>query len=519
MADFIKDPKFGSIVDFDWVREVSKLSADQLYPDFNILSCVEVGAKTFSDQPSYMIAAGASLLAYSILIAADEHEMAENMKGYLWSLGWTEEHAGSDLLSNVTTATPIEGDTTGKRYHIKGRKWLINNSYHADYHLVVAKIDPKQNGPRALTLFAVPRSSVTSWERLNTHMLGEMVLTTYEIDGEGILVGKIGHGLTILQRMAMPSKYVCTYSGIRIMDVAVRAAIDHLANKHIFKTEPLKFTNVFRQMYHISLQTGFYSFMYYRALAFSDSSFLQFHGTTLKSYVLLRVNEVLSKTLLVAGSKGFLKTSPIAESAFVSFVLPVFDGHYTINTLMTAKQFRAYIDATQRGNLNERIDHLRQKLFRAEAGNQMNAKPSDIRKPEFFDWVDYWQQLDVPLPIDAKVLIGRVRELLNELDTTGYASEAEYKYKAGTLLHWLESIQAAAEMWRVFGDDRYLNAVVQQYNGFVDTFNAVVAEGGLQTAFFTPIHFLPIGEYDKVAPETHLYNLINLEEKLAQLVH
>lgn len=519
MVEFVRDPQFDNIVDFDLVRRVSKLSADQLYPNFNILASVQEGTKAFSDQPSYMIAAGASLLAYSILLAAEEYEMAASMKDQLWSLGWTEEHAGSDLLSNVTVATPIEGDTTGKQYHIKGRKWLINNSYHADYHLVVAKIDPNQNGPRALTLFAVPRSSIKSWERLETHMLSEMVLTTYEIDGPGTLVGKIGHGLTILQRMAMPSKYICTYSGIRIMDVAVRAAIDHLATKHIFETEPLKFSNVFRQMYHIALQSAFYSFMYYRALAFSDSSFLQFHGTTLKSYVLLRVNEVLSKTLLVAGSKGFLKQSPIGESTFVSFVLPVFDGHYTINTLMTAKQFRAYIDATERGDVNQRISYLRQKLFVAEVGNQMNAKPSDIRKPAFFDWVDYWQQLNVPLPIDAKLIIDRVRALLNELDQSGAASEAEYKYKSGTLLHWLESIQAAGEMWRVFADDAYLNAVVQQYNGFVDAFNAVVAEGGLQTPFLTPIHFLPFGDYDRLAPETFLYSLINLQEKLPQAAH
>jgi alkylation response protein AidB-like acyl-CoA dehydrogenase len=514
MVEFVKDPQFGEIVDFDFARKALRASYDAMYPTFNMIQSVEKGTELFDDDNSFMVTGGASLLAYSIILAADEHEMAEWAKDYLWTLGWTEEHAGSDLLSNVTTATKINDDPNDKQYHIQGRKWLINNSYHADYHLVVAKIDPKQNGPRSLTLFAVPRSSIKKWDRLETHILQNMVLTKFEIDGPGTLVGKIGHGLTILQRMAMPSKYVCTYVGVRMMVHAVDASLLHLSTKHIFGNEPIRFSNVFRQMYNIVLNRAFYEFMFYRASALSDSSFLQFHGTILKSFLLLRMNELQSQNLLIAGSKGFLKESAIGRNAFDSFVLPVFDGHYTINTLMTAKMIRPYLDATRKENMADRMAFLRENLFISRVGEQMNAKPSDIRHPEFFDYVDYWQQLEVPLDINPATIISSVRGLLNEIDGTPMGSEAEYKYKTGTLLHWMEAIQASAEFWKVYGDDRYLNAIIQTYNGFVKAFNDIVSEGNLETPFLSPIRQLAMPEVEK--EEDFLRDLMDIRNKVPQ---
>ncbi len=515
MVQFIKDPEFGDIVDYDYAREVLRESYDHLYPEFNVLKMLEVGSKGFEDENSFMVTGGASMLAYSIIVAAEEFEVAKWAKDYLWTLGWTEEHAGSDLLSNVTTATKDESDPTGKMYHVKGRKWLINNSYHADYHLVVAKIDPKQNGPRSLTLFAVPRSSCKNWERLDTHILRNMVLTKFEIDGPGQVIGKIGHGLTILQRMAMPSKYVCTYVGVRMMKKAMDASLEHLSTKHIFGNEPIRFSNVFRQMYQLILGTAFHEFMYYRALALSDSSFLQFHGTILKSFNLLRMNEIMSQNLLVAGSKGFLKESAIGQNAFDSFVLPVFDGHYTINTLMTAKQIDDYVAASRSENMEERLAFLRENLFAALNGDQINAKPADIRRPDFYSYVDYWKQLGVPLAVSAETIIDGLKTLLQEMDDTGLASETEYKYKTGTLLHWAESIQAAGEMWKLYGDD-YLNTVAIQYNGFVNTYNAIISEGGLKTPFLTPTHQVPFGEVG--IEEDFLRGLLKIRERLNQPV-
>ena len=514
MSDFIQDPRFGEIVDFEALRVPLKETYDTLSPQFSLLGCMHVGTQHFDDEPSQMIAGGASMLAWQMLLAAEEHELAEQLKDSIFTLGWTEEHTGSDLLSLKTAATPMSDDPNERQYHIKGGKWLINNSFHADYHMVLAKIDPTQDGPRSMSLFLVPRSSTSNWQRLETHVLRNMVLTKFDIDGPGTLVGKRGHGLSIVQRMAMPSKYQCAYVGMRLVQKAVPATIDHLSTKRIFGDAPVNFSNVLRQLYNLALQTAFINFTYHRAMVFSDSSFLQFHGTMLKSFLLLRANETLSQNWLVAGSKGFLKESIIGRNAIDSFVLPVFDGHYTINTLMTAKHIRRYIDATEKGDMNARIALMREKLFIAEYGEQINAKPSDIRHPEFFDYVEYMQQLAMPLDFDAAAMLDHVRTLLNELDETNLASDAEYKYKVGTLVHWLEAILSAAEMWKVLGDDRYLNLVVQQYNGFTKVFNEIITEGVLQTPFMQPMRQLAMPEITD--NESFLRDLINIEDKVRQ---
>lgn len=514
---FIQDPQLGEIVDFEGIRPVLHATYDELLPDFKMLGAVQQGTKAFDDNPNLMIAAGASMLAWMMLLASEEYEIAEELKDSIFTLGWTEEAIGSDLLSMKTAATPMSNEPNERNYHIKGGKWLINNSFHADYHMVIAKVDPNQDGPRSLSLFLVPHSSTKNWERLETHVLRNMVLTKFEIDGPGRLVGKAGHGLSIVQRMAMPSKYQCAYGGMRMAQNSLTACLDHLSIKKIFGDSPLNFSNVFRQMYNLVLQGAFINFLYHRAVVFSDSSFLAFHGTMLKSFMLLRANELLSKNWLVAGSKGFLRDSVIGRDAIDSFVLPVFDGHYTINTLMTAKHMPRYLNADKSAALHERVQTLRDHLFLAEVGNQINRSPAEIRRPEFFSYADYWNQIAAPVEIDVEMMLEQVRTLMQELDSTGLEAEAEYKYKTGTLVHWLESILAAAEMWAVIENDDYLNVIVQQYNGFVTVFNEIVSEGALQTAFINPIRQRPLPTVSD--NESYLRHLLDIQSQIERFRH
>jgi alkylation response protein AidB-like acyl-CoA dehydrogenase len=513
--EMIQHPEFGEIVDFEVVRAALFHTYNQLSPEFNMLGGIKVGSDLLEENPSYLIAAGASMLAWMMLLASDEPELAEELKHSIFTLGWTEENIGSDLLSMETAATPNSDKPDEKEYHVKGRKWLINNSYHADYHMILAKIDPEQDGPRSMSLFLVPRSSTKNWQRLETHVLRNMVLTTFDIDGPGKLMGKRGHGLSIVQRMAAAARYQCAYVGMRMTQNSVRATLDHLTTKTIFKEHPIKFSNVFRQMYNIVLNAAFLNFFYNRAVVFSDTSFLTFHGTTLKSWLLLRVNQLLSENWLVAGSKGFLKESIIGRDAIDSFVLPVFDGHYTINTLMTAKHMLRYLAANMKIDAKERIQRLRDKLFVYEVGEQIHKKPSDIRNPDFFNYADYWKQLNIPLDIDVDAMLERVQEFVNETDSSEEGGEAEYKYKTGVLVHWLEAVLASAEFWKVMADDLYINIIVQTYNGFVKVFNDIISEGGLQTGFLNPVRHVPLPEV--ADNESFLRNLLEIESKIRQM--
>lgn len=513
---FVNDPTFGKIVDFERLRPLMRQIYDQIYPEFNLLGAMMAIERLFNGEPSYTIAAGASMLAYMQLVAAEEHELAEKLKDGIFTLGWTEEHAGSDLLSLRTKATPMSDSPDERQYYIQGKKWLINNSYHGDYHIVVAKTNPEQNGPRSLSLFVVPRSSTRDWKRIETHVLENMVLTEYTVDGPGTLVGKVGHGLSIIQRMAMPSKYQCTYVGVDMVRKAVPATLEHLATKRIFGENPVRFSNVFRQLYNIVLQSALIDFTFHRALVFNDAGFLQFQGTFLKAHLLLRINELLSDTLLVAGSKGFLKESSIGKGAIDSFVLPVFDGHYTINTLMTAKHAQRYLNPTDhRVDLNTRMERLRSELYMATGRDEINARPNDLRKPDFFDYADYIEQMQLPVDLQPRTLLRHVQQLANIMQAEGLASEAEYRYKTGDVIHTMELLLSACDMWKLTGEDNYVNGVIQQYNRVVTTVNTIISEGNLDLDFLTPMRQLPLPQVDD--PFTFLMDLHLVKSRVLAL--
>jgi len=513
---YVQDPNFGEIVDFDYIHNHVAEAYSFSFPQYNLMGAAEKTVELSRHDPNYKITFGASGLAYSILLAAEEMELAERVKSEsaICALGWTEEHSGSDLLSIRTQATPLPDDPTGRQFYIKGAKWMINFSFHADYHLVLAKVDPNLDGPRSLSFFLVPRAAIKNWERLETHVLRHMVLTKYEIDGVGTLVGKLGHGLSIVQRMALPSKYQCTYMGLDMVYGAVPAAIDHLSTKTIFKEHPLAFSNVFRQMYDIVLKAALYDFLYHRAVVFNTGGWLAFHGTLLKSFLLLRMNELLGKNLLVTGSKGYARESIIGREAIDSFILPVFDGHYTINTLMTAKHAERYINATDKMPLGERLALLRRDLFTQTLHDEINADPKDVRKPPFFDFADYIAQMELPFTLDGAFLMQKMRDLLDEIDDRGVGNDPDYKYKTGDLLHWLESIVGACELWKLTSEYHYLNAIVIQYNGFVSAFNTVISEGGMATDFITPLRQVPFSLDDIADSAAFLRDLLNIRAKV-----
>ncbi len=510
---FVNDPEFGKIVDFDQLRQMIHHIYDSLLPDFDMPKSMKVGVELFGDEPDLLIAAGASMLAWMTIVAAGEDQIAEELKGKLFTLGWTEEAIGSDLLSAATTAIPLTDDPNAKEYHIQGRKWLINNSFHADYHTVVAKTDPNSRGPRSLSIFLVPRSSCKNWERLKTHVLRKMVLTTFDIDGPGRLLGKAGHGLQILQKMAMPSKYQCAYVGIKMMNEAIPASIEHLSSKRIFNQNPINFSNVFRQMYNLVLQAAVLNFIYYRALAFSADTFLQFHGVMLKSWLLLRANELLGQNLLVAGSKGFLAESVIGRNAIDSFVLPVFDGHYTINTLMTAKHMKRYLGARRRADVQERMDILRRGAFTSQSGDQIRANSRKLRNPDFFDYAQYIEDLGLPIDLDVRAAAAAMQALANELNERDLMTDPEHRYKLGTMVHWMEALLAACELWKATEEDEYLNGVIMQYNAFANEFNQIVSESALRTEFLRLMRQRPLHQFDN--PREFLLRLYHRVEQFS----
>ncbi len=510
--DIVKDRNFGDIIDYQRLRQGMMSVLDNVFPTFNLLGSMLEATRLFRNNPNYMTACAASGLAYMMLVAAQEDKLAAELKGQIFTLSWTEEHTGTDLLSVRTKATPSSAAPDEKQFHIQGQKWLINNSYHADYHSVIAKVDPSASGPRSLSIFAVPHSSTKNWERLDTHVLRSMVLTKFDIDGPGILIGQVGRGLEILQRMALPSKYHCAYMGVSMVADSLPAAIDHLATKNIFGNNPIHFSNVFRQLYNLVLQAAHINFTFFRALAFSDSPFLQFHGIMLKSWLLLKCNEVLSQNLLVTGSKGFLKESNIGGNAIDSFVYPVFDGHYTLNTLLTYKHARRYLEATNQGDIGQRMDALRANAYIAQEGKQILNNSRETRHPPFFDVADYVKRCGLPIALDAATPIQTSRQIIQAIQARGATHEPEHRYKIGMLIHNLEALLSAVELWKATGNDHYLNAIIMQYNDVAKLINRIISEGYFDVAFIEPLRQQPLPDVDD--PRQYLLDLLDVKGQI-----
>ena len=149
-------------------------------------------------------------------------------------------------------------------------------------------------------------------------------------------------------------------------------------------------------------------------------------------------------------------------------------------------------------------------MYKPQLANQMDANSRKLRNPDFFDYAQYIEDLELPIDIDARGIVEAMRALSSELNDLDLMSDPEHKYKLGTMVHWMEALLAACELWKVTEEDEYLNAIIIQYNALVNEFNQIVSESALQTDFLQLMRQRPIGEFDD--PTDFLLYLHNLEE-------
>ena len=83
----------------------------------------------------------------------------------------------------------------------------------------------------------------------------------------------------------------------------------------------------------------------------------------------------------------------------------------------------------------------------------------------------------------------------------------------GAMLHWMEALLAACEMWRALEEDEYLNAVIMQYNAFVNQFNQIISESALQHAVPAAHAAAPHAQFGKAAE--FLLRLYHLAQQFA----
>ena len=65
------------------------------------------------------------------------------------------------------------------------------------------------------------------------------------------------------------------------------------------------------------------------------------------------------------------------------------------------------------------------------AGDPIRANSRKLRNPDFFDYAQYIEDLDLPLELDARGVVAAMQSLADELHERDLMQDPEHRYKAG----------------------------------------------------------------------------------------
>ena len=160
--------------------------------------------------------------------AAEKH-------GCLAGMVMTEKQGGSDVRSNTTLATPIDGGGPGGEYLLTGHKWFCSAPM-GDLFLVLAQAE------EGLSCFLVPRvlsdgaRNVFRLQRLKDK-LGNRSNASAELELDSTwarMVGEPGRGVRTIIEMANHTRLDCVLGTTAGMRQAVAEATWHAAHREAF---------------------------------------------------------------------------------------------------------------------------------------------------------------------------------------------------------------------------------------------------------------------------------------------
>ena len=148
-------------------------------------------------------------------------------------MGMTERQGGTDVRTNITTATPINGNGGGKAYAITGHKWFLSAPM-SDAFLVLAQ------AKAGLSCFFMPRFSPDgSVNRLRIERLKDKLGNRSNGSAEvtfdravGYLVSEEGRGVPTIIDMVTLTRLDCAVSSAGLMRQALAACAPSRAASH-----------------------------------------------------------------------------------------------------------------------------------------------------------------------------------------------------------------------------------------------------------------------------------------------
>jgi len=304
-----------------------------------------------------------------------KHEIVPKMMNGTWggTMCLTEPHAGSDVGSSSTTATP-KGDGT---YAIKGTKIFISGGDHdmAEniIHLVLARIDGAGAGTKGLSLFVVPKIrldgtpndvAVASIEhKMGINGSATCVMNFGDNDGcLGTLVGEIEHqGMRQMFKMMNFARIGVGIQGLAVASSAYFNALEYARdrkqgssikewkNPEAPRVAIIEHPNVRRDLLEMKSKVeGMRALITklavhadrLKAIGAKDDASAAYHQGQIdlltplvKAYCSDEAYRVCEKAIQVYGGAGYLKDWPVEQYARDSKIFSIYEGTNAIQAL------------------------------------------------------------------------------------------------------------------------------------------------------------------------------------------
>jgi putative acyl-CoA dehydrogenase len=160
---------------------------------------------------------------------------ADQKPGALCGMGMTEKQGGSDVRTNTTTATPLNGGGPGAEYELNGHKWFMSAPM-CDAFLILAQAEG------GVSCFFMPRFTPDG-ERNPIHIqrlkdkLGNRSNASSEVEFRGTwarMIGEEGRGVPTIIEMVNHTRLDCCLGASAGMRSAVANAIHHTSQRAAF---------------------------------------------------------------------------------------------------------------------------------------------------------------------------------------------------------------------------------------------------------------------------------------------
>jgi putative acyl-CoA dehydrogenase len=297
----------------------------------------------------------------------------------LCGMAMTEKQGGSDVRSNTTTATPVNGGGPGAEYEVVGHKYFCS-APQCDLFLILAQTDD------GLSCFALPRI-LPDGTRNEFHIqrlkdkLGNRSNASSEVEFHGSLarmVGEPGRGVATIIEMVGHTRLDCILGAAAGMRAAVAQATWHAGHRSAFgavlSEQPLM-RNVLADLAIEAEAATALAMRMARAYDRADDDPAEAHlkrlGTAVgKYYVCKRVPQHAFEALEVFGGVGYVEESGMPRLYREAPLCSIWEGSGNVMALdvlralsRTPEALTAFLDEVDlAAGADARLDAFTQEL-------------------------------------------------------------------------------------------------------------------------------------------------------------